>query len=69
MLTEMKRYRINPEIIWQNIVMELEHKDRLSANELALHAKLKDLQLIYAQMQERMSRFIYRCGRSTGTVR
>lgn len=54
MITEMKRYRINPEIL-QNIVMELEHKDRLSANELALHAKLKDLQLIYAQMQERMS--------------
>lgn len=43
MITEMKRYRINPEIL-QNIVMELEHKEpHWSANELALHAKLKDL--------------------------
>ena len=54
MITEMKRYRISPEIL-QVTIDELEQQERLTANELALHAKLKDLLLIYGQMQERMS--------------
>lgn len=68
MITEMKRYRINPEIL-QNIVMELEHKDRLSANELALHAKIERFATDLRSNARANERFIYRCGRSTGTVR